>query len=100
MSQSLAVGDPVARPAAAHEGPAALDPRRKLQLALAGIWLLDAMLQFQPVMFGHGFGQMLAGGTAGNPALVAARPDPATWPRAVRPCARSRWGSPWATCWS
>ena len=76
MSQSLAVGDPVARPAAAHEGPAALDPRRKLQLALAGIWLLDAMLQFQPVMFGHGFGQMLVGGAHGNPAIVA---RPVSW---------------------
>jgi hypothetical protein len=76
MSQSLAVGDPVARPAAAHEGSAALDPRRKLQLALASIWLLDALLQFQPVMFGHGFGQMLAGSAAGNPAIVA---RPVSW---------------------
>ena len=76
MSQSLAVGEPVARPAAAHERPAALDPRRKLQLALAGIWLLDAMLQFQPVMFGHGFGQMLVGGAHGNPAIVA---RPVSW---------------------
>jgi hypothetical protein len=63
-------------PAAAHEGPAALDPRRKLQLALAGIWLLDATLQFQPAMFGHGFGRMLAASAAGNPAIVA---RPVSW---------------------
>jgi hypothetical protein len=71
MSQSLAVGDPVARPAAAHERVTARDPRRALQLALAALWLLDGMLQFQPSMFGHGFAQMLAGSAQGNPAVVA-----------------------------
>ena len=76
MSQSLAVRDPVARPAAAHERAAALDPRRALQLALGAIWLLDAMLQFQPAMFGKGFPQMLAGSAPGNPALIA---RPITW---------------------
>ena len=76
MSHPLAVGSPVTHPAAAHEGPVALDLRRKLQLALAGIWLFDAMLQFQPVMFGHGFGQMLVGGAHGNPAIVA---RPVSW---------------------
>ena len=76
MSHPLAIGGPVMHPAAAHEGPAALDPRRKLQLALAGIWLLDAMLQFQPAMFGHGFGRMLAASAAGNPAIVA---RPVSW---------------------
>jgi hypothetical protein len=77
MSQSLAVGDPVARPAAAHERmTAALDPRRALQLALGALWLLDGMLQFQPSMFGRGFPQMLAGSAQGNPAVVA---RPITW---------------------
>src|SRR5579872_267181 len=77
MSQSLAVGDPVARPAAAHERvTAALDPRRALQLALGGLWLLDGMLQFQPSMFGRAFPQMLAGSAHGNPAVVA---RPITW---------------------
>jgi hypothetical protein len=71
MSQSLAVRDPVGRPAAAHEPVAALDPRRMLQLALGALWLLDGMLQFQPAMFGKGFPQMLAGSAPGNPALVA-----------------------------
>ena len=77
MSQSLAVGDPVARPAAAHERvAAALDPRRALQLGLGALWLLDGMLQFQPSMFGRGFPQMLAGSAQGNPAVVA---RPITW---------------------
>jgi hypothetical protein len=76
MSQSLAVRDPVGRPAAAHEPVAALDPRRMLQLALGALWLLDGMLQFQPAMFGKGFPQMLAGGAPGNPALVA---RPISW---------------------
>src|SRR5271168_2580275 len=76
MSQSLAVRDAVRRPAAAHERAVALDPRRTLQLALAALWLLDAMLQFQPAMFGKGFPQMLAGSARGNPALIA---RPITW---------------------
>jgi hypothetical protein len=80
MSQSLAVGDPVARPAAAHERVAALDPRRALQLALGALWLLDGMLQFQPSMFGRGFPQMLADSAQGNPAVVA---RPITWSAGV-----------------
>ena len=65
-----------ARPAAAHERVATLDPRRALQLALGALWLLDGMLQFQPSMFGRGFPQMLAGSAQGNPAVVA---RPITW---------------------
>ena len=77
MSQSLAVGDSVVRPAAAHERmTVTLDPRRTLQLALGALWLLDGMLQFQPAMFGRGFPQMLAGSARGNPAVVA---RPITW---------------------
>jgi hypothetical protein len=75
MSQSLAVRSVAAQPGT-HERPAVLDPRRKLQLALAVIWLLDAMLQFQPGMFGRGFPQMLAGSAQGNPAALA---RPITW---------------------
>ena len=73
MGHPVAAGDPVVRPVAAHERASALDPRRKLQLALGVIWLLDAVLQFQPFMFGRGFVQMLAGGAHGNPA-IAGRP--------------------------
>jgi hypothetical protein len=55
---------------------AALDPRRKLQLALGVLWLLDGILQFQPFMFTKGFPQMLAGTAQGNPGVVA---SPITW---------------------
>jgi hypothetical protein len=48
------------------------DGRRTLQLALATVWLFDAVLQFQPYMFTKAFGnQMIAGMAAGNPADLA-----------------------------
>jgi hypothetical protein len=56
---------------AAASGWAAADLRRRLQLVLAAIWLLDAILQFQSAMFTRAFAQMLAGGAAGNPGLLA-----------------------------
>jgi hypothetical protein len=52
------------------------DIRRVLQLALAGIWLLDALLQYQSFMFSKGFSQMLAGTAPGNPRVVA---SPINW---------------------
>jgi len=52
------------------------DVRRLLQLALAGIWLLDALLQYQSFMFSKGFSQMIGGTAAGNPGVVA---SPITW---------------------
>ncbi len=52
------------------------DMRRRLQLILAGAWLLDGLLQCQPVMFSRAFAQLLAATAAGNPAPVA---DPITW---------------------
>src|SRR5579871_1515488 len=60
-----------ARPAARS-----LDARRALQLALAGIWLLDAVLQYQSFMFTKAFAQMIGGTAAGNPAVIA---RPITW---------------------
>jgi hypothetical protein len=66
-------------------GPAAVDGaepeapgwRRTLQLALAALWLLDAVLQkFQTFMFSQGFPRMLAQTAAGNPGPVA---GPVTW---------------------
>jgi hypothetical protein len=51
-------------------GWAAPGRRRALQLALAGIWLLDAMLQFQAFMFTKGFGRMLGAAAAGNPGVI------------------------------
>jgi len=53
------------------EGWTAPDIRRRLQMALAGTWLLDALLQFQPFMFSKGFAQLLGAAAAGNPAVVA-----------------------------
>ena len=58
---------------ASREAP---DVRRLLQLALAGIWLLDALLQYQSFMFSKAFSQMLAGTASGNPGVVA---SPITW---------------------
>jgi hypothetical protein len=77
MSDVAAAGLPAAsRDSAAERRGAAPDTRRYLQLALAAIWLLDGVLQFQSFMFTRGFGQMLAGTAAGNPAVIA---DPITW---------------------
>ena len=52
------------------------DARRKLQLLLAGVWLLDAILQFQAFMFGKGFAQMLGATGPGNPGVIA---GPISW---------------------
>ena len=49
----------------------AADQRRRLQLGLAAIWLLDAVLQFQSFMFSKEFSRMLAGTAPGNPAVIA-----------------------------
>jgi hypothetical protein len=52
------------------------DATRALQLVLAGIWLLDGVLQYQSFMFSKAFGQMLAATAGGNPAVIA---RPITW---------------------
>ena len=62
-----------ARAGAARAAP---DARRVLQLALAGAWLLDGVLQYQAFMFSKGFGQMLADTASGNPGIVS---RPITW---------------------
>jgi hypothetical protein len=59
-----------------HTARARLDARRALQLALAGIWLVDGLLQYQSVMFTKAFSQMLAGSASGNPSVIA---RPITW---------------------
>ena len=59
-----------------EENWTAPDVRRRLQLVLAFIWLLDAVLQFQAFMFSKGFSQMLGATAAGNPAVIA---DPINW---------------------
>lgn len=64
-----------AAPAGAGGGAVAWQPpgvRRRLQLALAFLWLLDGVLQLQPGMFSPAFSQMLAAAGPGNPGPVAA----------------------------
>ena len=67
---------------AAEPAPAAagLDTRRALQLALAGLWLLDGVLQYQPFMYTKAFAQMLGSTAAGNPTVIA---RPVTWDAAL-----------------
>lgn len=56
------------------------DAGRRLRLALAAAWLIDAALQFQPYMFTRAFSQMLAGSAQGNPPVIA---DPINWSAAI-----------------
>jgi hypothetical protein len=60
----------------ARPAPARLDIRRALQLALAAIWLLDGVLQYQPFMYTKAFAQSLAQTAPGNPSVIA---TPITW---------------------
>jgi hypothetical protein len=79
MSEIAATGvTPAARSrlGAAGVSRVAPDVRRLLQLGLAGIWLLDGLLQYQSFMFTKGFSQMLAGTASGNPGVVA---SPINW---------------------
>jgi hypothetical protein len=57
--------------AQAQPGAKTLDARRALQLGLAAIWLLDALLQYQAFMFTKGFSQMIGGTAADNPSVIA-----------------------------
>jgi hypothetical protein len=60
------------RPDEATRAPAVrIDARRALQLMLAGLWLLDGVLQYQPAMFTPAFSRMLAASAAGNPPVIA-----------------------------
>jgi hypothetical protein len=54
-----------------------LQARRRLQVVLGVVWLLDVALQFQPFMFGRGFANEILKPTAGgNPHLIA---QPVLW---------------------
>jgi hypothetical protein len=55
-----------AQPAAAR-----LDTRRALQLGLAAVWLLDGVLQYQPVMYTKAFAATLTVNAPGNPSVIA-----------------------------
>jgi hypothetical protein len=80
MSEIAAAGGrtvwPARRGTAAGAVWEAPDARRVLQLALAAVWLLDAVLQYQSFMYTKAFGQMLAATAPGNPAVIA---SPITW---------------------
>lgn len=80
MSDSIAIGAKAVRrdsaPTAARARHGVPDVRRRLQLALAAVWLLDGVLQCQPVMFTRAFPPTLAAAAQGNPALIA---GPITW---------------------
>jgi len=85
MSDTAATGSTVTGRLAVHGRPGATlsgvtwhspDTRRALQLCLAAVWLLDAVLQYQTFMFTKAFGQMLAGTAAGNPGVIS---RPITW---------------------
>jgi len=84
MSEIAAAGVRAARPgrlgAGAGVARGAPDVRRLLQLALAGLWLLDGVLQYQAFMFSKGFSDMLADSASGNPGVVA---RPITWDAAL-----------------
>jgi hypothetical protein len=56
------------------------DARRVLQLVLAGIWLLDGLLQYQSFMYTAAFGQMIGDTAAGNPGVIA---RPISWNAAL-----------------
>jgi hypothetical protein len=79
MSEIAAPGVPAGRSGPGARAGVSMgtpDVRRVLQLALAGIWLLDALLQYQSFMFSPAFGQMIGATSAGNPGVVA---SPITW---------------------
>ena len=50
--------------------------RRALQLCLAGLWVLDGVLQLQVFMFSRGFADGVADAASGNPAAIA---GPVSW---------------------
>jgi hypothetical protein len=67
-----ASADLASPPMASEVSWAPPDRRRTLQLVLAALWLLDAVLQLQPFMFTRGFGLLMLGPTArGNPGAIA-----------------------------
>jgi hypothetical protein len=85
MSDTAATGNAVTGRVAVHGGQyaalkgatwQAADARRSLQLCLAAVWLLDAVLQYQTFMFTKAFGQMLAATASGNPGVIS---TPITW---------------------
>ena len=68
---------------------------RGIQLALAGLWLVDAALQYQPFMFGHGFAnQIIAPAGQGQPAPIA---DSVSWAAGLLGAHTVVWNAVFAT---
>ncbi|MDX6409600.1 MAG: hypothetical protein QOE13_2671, partial [Gaiellaceae bacterium] len=69
--------------------------RRRLQVALGALWLLDGALQLQPFMLGTGFArQIVAASANGQPHFVA---GPAHWAADVIAAHPVAWDVPFAT---
>ncbi len=103
MSDAAVVGSRAGwrdRLGSAERDRAAPDVRRLLQLALAGIWLLDGVLQYQSFMYTKAFGQMLAGMADGQPGVIA-RPITwdATWSGIIS-CCSTRFSPLSSCCWA
>jgi hypothetical protein len=83
MTRSAALTDR-SGPTPAGPGLLAAPPspaRRRLQLALAGLWLLDGMLKLQPYMFTKNFAPMTLGEAGqGAPAWLV---DPLDWAKRI-----------------
>lgn len=71
MSDIDIARDRIAWPRAGTLAAGRLDTRRALQLALAGIWLFDGILQYQSFMYTTAFSQSLAETADGNPGFIA-----------------------------
>jgi hypothetical protein len=69
--------------------------RRRLQIALGSLWLLDGVLQAQPFMFTRGFAtQVIAPAGQGQPAFVA---EPIHWASSLIAAHPVAWNAPFAT---
>lgn len=76
-TRTPAAGARADAPAPPNASGASARLRGRLQLALAGLWLLDGLLQFQPYMFSKNFAaQTLQPAALGSPGWIA---TPVTW---------------------
>ena len=68
--------------------------RRRLQIALGSLWLIDGVLQAQPFMFGRGFAtQVIDAAGQGQPGFVSA---PVHWLSTVIAAHPAAWNVPFA----
>jgi hypothetical protein len=77
MTNSATLTQSSGRIPVASDRAAPSSARRRLQLVLAGLWVLDGLLKLQPFMFTKDFAPMtLADASAGAPGWLA---DPISW---------------------